>query len=209
MTCRLTIALAAAAVLGLGAGPAAAVDVYLNGNKITGYSEVDFGEVGVKLDADGNVHIDAPDYQIQEVVPKGAEPTPPPAPKKDPEPPPNPAGLENQYFVVTQGSAAGATGYDVKLMINNKFVKSLSDTIPQHVVELNAHLEAGANTISFLAQRKNRQPKGSGADAHFTLVIGQGSADGGQLSIESVLHEFKLQANHQGEKAETFQIQAE
>jgi hypothetical protein len=209
MTRRLTIALAAAAVLGLGAGTAAAVDVYLNGNKITGYSEVDFGKVGVTLDAEGNVHIDAPDYQVQEVVPEGAEPTPPPAPKKDPEPPPNPAGLEKQYFIVTQGSAPGATGYDVKLMVNNKFIKSLSDTIPQHVVELNEHLEAGANTISFLAQRKDRQPKGSGADAHFTLLIGRGSADGGQLSIESVLHEFKLQANHQGEKAETFQIQAE
>lgn len=205
MTHRTKTALALAVVLAFGATTALAADVILNGKKITGMSNVDFGKVGVKLDAAGNVLIDAPEFKVQEVAPAGAKAATPP-PKAEPTPPPNPAGLENHYFIVTEGSMPGGTGYDVKLMINNKFIKVLPDTIPQHVVELNEFFKKGANSVSFLAERKARSAKS--VDATFTLMIGIGDATGGALSIESVLHEFKLSAADPPEKAKTFTLVA-
>ncbi len=182
------------------ATPAMAVDVYLNGNKITGYQDVDFGKVKVKLDKAGNVFIDAPDFKVQEVG-GGAQANPTPPPVK---PPPNPAGLSKQYFIVTEGSQPGGCGYDVKLMINNQYVKTLSDNIPQHVVELNEFLKKGANSVSFLAKREGRTAKTVGDT--FTLMIGVGNAKGGQLSIEEVLHEYKLSGSDPIEMAKTFNI---
>lgn len=198
---RIPIALALAlALVAATAAPALAVDVFLNGNKITGYQDVDFGKVKVKLDRAGNVHIDAPDFKVQEVGGGGTtKPTPPPV-----KPPPNPAGLSKQYFIVTEGSQAGGSGYDVKLMINNQYVKTLSDNIPQHVVELNEFLKKGANSVSFLAKREGRTAKTAGDT--FTLMIGVGDAKGGQLSIEEVLHEYKLSGSDPTEMAKSFNI---
>jgi len=205
MTRRYQIAIALVIVLAFAAASALAADVILNGKKITGMSNVDFGKVHVRLDAAGNVRIDAPEFKVQEVAPPGTKSSPPPK-AAEPTPPPNPAGLQKQYFVVTEGSQPGGTGYDVKLMINNKYIKTLPDTIPQHVVELNEFLKKGANSISFLAKREGRSAKS--ADATFDLMIGIGDASGGQLSIEQVLHEFKLTAADPPEKAKTFSIVA-
>ncbi len=189
------------------ATPTRAVDVFLNGKKITGYTDVDLGKVGVRLDEQGNVQIDAPDFKVQEVGAPATKPAPTPTPTP-PRPPPNPANLKNMYFIITQGTRPGVTGYDVKLMVNNKYIKTMSDTVPQHVVELNEYLKAGTNTISFLAARKGRSAQTTNPDDHFTMMIGVGSAQGGQLNIEQVLHEFKLKAIETGEKAKSFQIDA-
>ena len=189
-----------AGLLALWAAPAMAVDVYLNGKKVTGTQDVDFGKVKVKLDKAGNVFIDAPDFKVQEVGPgANAKPNPTATQKA-----PNPAGLSKQYFIVTEGSQPGGSGYDVKLMINNQYIKTLSDSIPQNVVELNEFLKKGANSISFLAKREGRTAKTAGDT--FTLMIGVGDAKGGQLSIEEVLHEYKLTGADPLEMAKTFNI---
>ena len=206
---RIPLVFGLGAVLVLGwAIPVRAVDVFLNGKKITGFiTEVDLGKVGVKLDKKGNVLIDTPDFRVQDVGPSAAEPAPTPTPTPaQVEPPANPANLKNMYFIVTQSSRPGVTGYDVKLMVNHKYVKTMSDKISQHVVELNEHLKAGPNTISFLAARKDRSAQTTNPDDYFTLMIGVGNARGGQLNIEEVLHEFKLKAIDTGEKAKSFEI---
>ncbi len=183
-----------------------AADVYLNGKKITGYGDVDFGKVGVKLDKAGNVHISAPDFKVQEMVPQGTQNTTSSTTASSPAP--NPAGLKKQYFIVTEETSPAVTGYDVKLIINNKFIKTIPDTIPQNVVELNEFLKAGANTISFFAKRDGRTAKSTNPDDKFTLMIGVGNSEGGKLSIEEVLHEFTIKATDSGEPAKSFTIVA-
>jgi hypothetical protein len=207
MTVRFRFFIGLFALLGLCVSSAMAADIYLNGKKITGYSDVDFGKVKVTLDASGNVHIDAPDFKVQEVDPGGKTVAPAPTKPTPATPPPaNPANLKEMYFIITEGSQPGGTGYDVKLMVNNRYVKTLSDTIPQHVIELNEHLKPGANTVGFLAKREGRAAKGA-ADT-FSLMIGKGNAKGGQLNIEEVVHEFKLTGADPIEKAKTFAITA-
>lgn len=179
-----------------------AADVYLNGKKITGYSNVDFGKVGVTLDKAGNVHITAPDFKVQEMVPDGAAKSSSTEVKATP----NPAGLKKQYFIVTEETKAGVTGFDVKLIINNKYIKTIPDTIPQNVVELNEFLKAGANTISFFAKRSGRTAKSTSPDDKFTLMIGVGKTQGGQLSIDEVLHEFTIKSTDSGEPAKSYTI---
>lgn len=207
MLSKFRFVIALLAVLGLCVSSAMAADIYLNGKKITGYSDVDFGKVKVRLDAAGHVHIDAPDFKVQEVDPGGK--TVAPAPTKPPPTTPqpaNPANLKEMYFIITEGSQPGACGYDVKLMVNNRYIKTISDTIPQHVIELNEYLKPGANAVSFMAKREGRAAKGA-ADT-FNLMIGKGNAKGGQLNIEEVVHEFKLTGADPVEKSKTFTVTA-
>ncbi len=190
-------------MLALMASTSFASDVYLNGKKITGYSDVDFGKVEVKLDKAGNVRITAPDFKVQEMVPQDAANNTASKPAVA-----NPAGLKKQYFIVTEETRPAVTGFDVKLIINNKYIKTIPDTIAQNVVELNEFLKAGSNTISFFAKRDGRTAKSTSPDDKFTLMIGVGTTEGGKLSIEEVLHEFTIKATDTGEPAKSFTLVA-
>ena len=113
------------------------------------------------------------------------------------------------------------TGYSIQVMVNNKFLKALPDTVSQHVLELNNYLNEGTNTVSFRAIR----PKGNMARIYaghqgesaqstlasdaFSVVLGEGKGKtGGTLTIDNVLAEFKVTAIDRGEKAKTFTIKA-
>ena len=191
--------------------PALAVDIFLNGVKITGLSDQTIDGAKVVLDKQGNVHITAAEYKVKELA--GAtttQPTAQPGPQPAPTPVANPANLKQQYFVITEVSKPGVTGYKVQLIVNNKFVKDLPDTIAQNVVELNPHLVAGDNTVSFRALRPaGAVAKSTLASDTFALIIGQGkSGAGGQLTISDVLAEFKVAATDSGEKSKSFALKA-
>ncbi|MBW2703377.1 MAG: hypothetical protein JRF33_21370 [Deltaproteobacteria bacterium] len=194
-------------LLALFCTPALAVDIFLNGVKITGLSDQTIDGAKVVLDKQGNVHITATDYKVRELA--GATTT---QPTTQPTPPPvvNPANLQQQYFVITEVSKPGVTGYKVQLIVNNKFIKDLPDTIAQNVVELNPYLVAGDNTVSFRALRPaGAVAKSTLATDTFALIIGQGKAgDGGQLTISDVLAEFKVAATDSGEKSKSFALKA-
>jgi hypothetical protein len=179
---------------------AEAVDVYLNGSKITGQAGLDFGRVKVKLDAKGNVRIHAPEYQVQEL--STGKPS-----SADREKKPQPA-LTHQYFVVTECVRTGITGYEIELSINGNVVKSLPDTVAQQVVELNDHLHPGQNTLHFRALRKGRTSLSENSQNTFSVLVGVGNASSGQLNIENVLYEFKVSAADSGEITKTYLLHA-
>ena len=119
--------------------------------------------------------------------------------------------MSHQYFVITEVTRPGVTGYKVQLIVNNKFIKDLPDTIQQNVVELNPYLLKGDNTVSFRALRPDgRKATSTLATDAFTLLIGEGkSGPGGQLTIEDVLAEFKVLAIDKGEKAKSFPVKTQ
>ncbi len=176
---------------------AGGVEVFLNGVQITGVRDQVIEKAKVVLDSNGNVHIEAPDYKVREVSDGG---TPAEATEA--------STLQKQYFVVTEVSRTNATGYQVQLIVNNKFIKTISE-VPQYVVELHKYLKPGENSVSFRAIRPKGK-KGSGsAEDHFNLIIGEGrTGAGGELVIDEVLGEFKLLGSDQGEKARTFTFTA-
>jgi hypothetical protein len=187
--------------------PAGAVEVYLNGVLITGAKDQVIDKAKVTLDKDGNVHISAPDYKVREVSAPGApgaDTSPPPAA------PTTTANLGNKYFIVTEVTRPGMTGYTIQVMVNNKFLKALPDTVSQHVLELNNYLNEGTNTVSFRAIRpEGKSAQSTLASDSFSVVLGEGiGKEGGTLTIDNVLAEFKVTAIDRGEKAKTFTIKA-
>jgi hypothetical protein len=194
----------AVALMLLAAAPPGAVDVYLNGVQITGAKDQVIDKAKVTLDKNGNVHISAPDYKVREVDASGMGTSPPPAA------PTTVANLRHKYFVVTEVTRLGMTGYTIQIMVNNKFLKALPDTISQHVLELNNYLNEGTNTISFRAIRhQGKSAQSILASDSFSVVLGEGKGrEGGTLTIDNVLAEFKVTAIDRGEKAKTFTIKA-
>jgi len=182
------------------AGAAGAVEVYLNGVKITGLADQTIEKATVTLDKAGHVHISAPEYKVREV---GAAP-PPVAP-----PPAAKPGLQRKYFVITDAARPHLTGYSVQLMVNSRFVRTFDDSITQNIIELNEHLQAGANTVSFLGKRPaGKTAAGAGPNDVLTILIGHGRTDGGQLVIEEVIGELKIPASAEGEVAKSFDFSA-
>ena len=83
----------AAALIALVAAPAGAVHVYLNGVPIDGVTSQEFTHVQrVVIDGEGNVRIDAPDYEIEKQDLSAAPAAPAPA-------------LTRRYFLVTTAPA--------------------------------------------------------------------------------------------------------
>lgn len=208
MMCKATISAGlAVALVWLLAAPAGAVEVYLNGVQITGAKDQVIDKAKVTLDKNGNVHISAPDYKVREVSTPGApgaDASPPPAA------PTTTANLRNKYFIVTEVTRPGMTGYTIQVMVNNKFLKALPDNVSQHVLELNNYLNEGNNTVSFRALRpEGKSAQSTLASDAFSVVLGEGHGrEGGTLTIDNVLAEFKVTAIDRGEKAKTFTIKA-
>ena len=198
-------AVLAVALVWLFAAPAGAVDVYLNGVQITGAKDQVIDKAKVTLDKNGNVHISAPDYKVREVGTPGA---PGPGTSPPPAAPTTTANLRNKYFIVTEVTRPGMTGYTIQVMVNNKFLKALPDTVSHHVLELNNYLNEGTNTVSFRAIRpKGKSAQSTLASDAFSVVLGEGKGKtGGTLTIDNVLAEFKVTAIDRGEKAKTFTI---
>jgi len=195
------------AVVWLGVvGSAGAVDVFLNGVQVTGAKDQVIDKAKVVLDKNGNVHITAPDYKVRELAP----PVPGPATSPPPAAPTTTANLRNKYFIVTEVTRPGVTGYTIQVMVNNKFLKALPDNVSQHVLELNNYLNEGQNTVSFRAIRpEGKSSQSTLASDAFSVVLGEGKGkEGGALTIDNVLAEFKVTAIDRGEKAKTFAITA-
>ncbi|HOX41993.1 MAG TPA: hypothetical protein PK668_00260 [Myxococcota bacterium] len=182
-------------------GTALAVEIFLNGVKITGLSDQRIEKATVTLDKAGNVHISAPEYKVREVGGEAAPAAVAPAPAV------SKSNLGRQYFVITDAPRTNLSGYEVQLMVNSRFVRTFDDSIPQTIIELNEHLQAGANTVSFLGKRPAGKAVGAGADV-FTILVGYGKTDGGQLVIEEVVGELKIPASAQGEVAKSFDFTA-
>lgn len=199
----LAITMACGLVGCLGAAWAGGVDVYLNGVQITGAKDQVIDKAKVVLDKSGNVYITAPDYKVREVGSDTTSSPPPAAPTTS-------ANLSKKYFVVSNVNRTKMTGYQIQVIVNNKFLKAISDDVPQYVLELNNYLKQGTNTVSFRALRpKGKSAQSTLASDAFSVVLGEGKGkEGGTLTIDNVLGEFKVTAIDRGEKAKTFTIQA-
>jgi hypothetical protein len=183
----------------LGPQAALAVEVFLNGTKITGLGDQVIEKATVTLDKAGNVHISAPEYKVRELGAESAAPAPQPAAPR----------LQRKYFVIADVSQPHATAYSVQLIVNNRFVRTFDDSIPQSIIELNEHLQAGANTVSFRGLRpEGKRAQGQGPEALLTILVGAGKTEGGQLIIEDVIGELKIAASSQGEVTKSFDLSA-
>lgn len=172
---------AACACLGLLclAGPAAARSIYLNGVKIDGLTNQEFKGATVRIDATGNIHIEAKGYSVKKLG--GGDPAATAA-----GPP-----VEESYWLVSTETNPKKVQWDVEVYIANKLVDTIRWDGGQVVKEVTPYLIAGNNQVHFRARRNLSQPRISFSPADkLTVIIGEGSKQGSSVVVTKPLVTF-------------------
>lgn len=205
------------------AAPVGAVEVYVNGIKVTGgIRNTGFERVNVRFDESGNVLIDAPGYKIQIADQPAAAPgvTPPaapavPAPTPPAYPPPTsatraappaapvapavPAGP--RYWLVVNTQLTGH--FKMLVMANGVQVAEIPATSPQYIADITDRLRPGPNQVQITYLPSPTAPAVPPTDA-VSVMIGQGTTGGdGTLTIQRVLGTHKKQTGNPSADAAT------
>jgi hypothetical protein len=175
------------------AGLAGAATVYVNGVRADSLPEMSMRDVDVRVDAQGNIWIDAPRYKVEVVdggvaaVAGGVVMTSPPVYPTTPAPPPAvvtswtaaPSRVAAAtWYLVTED--AGSAGDDVEVTVNGKSVCHVRSGEGQVLVDLAPWLLPGPNTVAF-----NPTPAGRPGGGPLTLSVGRALSSGGVLRMDS------------------------
>jgi hypothetical protein len=138
-------------------------DVYFNGVRVDPRSLKNntFTSVNVAVDANGDIRIDAPRYQIEVQATGEAE-----------EAPVEPG----RYWLVVQDDSSA--GHTIDIIINERIAKTVTSGGGQVVLDLAPFLKKGKNDVRISAQPG---PVPSGGD--LTIYLGQGSNESGTMSL--------------------------
>jgi len=181
------------------AAPALAGEVYLNGVNVTGVTNQTFEKAKVTIDGNGDVHIDAPGYQVQKVSVNSSGQAQPTREGK----------LSKKYFLVTEQAVPGMAEYNIELFINSRFVRTLKSSEDQIVADVTRYLKPGSNTVTLQARKSYANPGSarSHSSAHFfRVIIGEGQAGGDSVVIENPLIRFERTAADEGDVAQEFTL---
>lgn len=192
----------------LAASFARAGEVYLNGVRAQGMPVMTMENVTVRFDAQGNIWVDAPQYQVTVVkggtgappAPAVTSPYPAPAPTPAYAPAPTPAAYApapsvapppapSPASVAGLGIAAGkwwlvtedndSVGQDVEVMVNGVSVRHVRSGETQAILDLGPYLRSGSNTISM------RAAPGSYGGGALVVYVGKGSTSGGTVRLDN------------------------
>jgi hypothetical protein len=214
--------------------PASALagSVYLNGVRIDGVTNQKFEKVtSVRIDEQGNVHIEAPGYAVKMVnappaptaapapapvatpapAPTAAQaPAPAPAPAATPAPAPTdtaPARITRRYWLVTEQSVPGMTEYDIDLYINSTWVRKLRNNEDQIITDITRYLQPGKNVVLMMAHKVAAGSRRSESPQHmFKVIIGEGNEGGGRVMIDNPLLRFQRTAAETEDLSEEFTL---
>ena len=195
MRARILIASSLAAALAwLGPAPAAqAAKVYINDVRADALRHQTLKGVHVTIDAEGNVRIDAPHYNIEVVGGADPEGGPEGGEVGDVE-----SGI---WWLVTDDS--GSSGHEVDVYVGGVKVKTIRSGEPQVILDLGQFLRPGENEISFTARAKS---PGGGA---LVFYIGSASNQGGRLNMDAPQIEYKRRASDGGDDLKNFTLKVE
>jgi hypothetical protein len=179
-------------LVGLAAGPAGAVEVYVNGIKLTGaLKNQTFKGAEVQFDANGDVRISAPGYKI-EVEQPGAQQAPAPKPGK-------------QVWLVVNVPATGH--YKTAVQVNGKAVAEIPATSSQYVKEITDGTQPGRNGVLFTFYPQPDAPAGAPVDA-VDILVGEGEkAADGTLTISRILGTVKRKSGSPSAEAVPVQFE--
>lgn len=190
---------------------AMAEGLFLNGVPIDGVRDQVFEDATVRIDSQGNVHIDAPKYRVT-----GASTSTPSVTDTDGDSNGDSNGsssrsgrLSRRYFVVTQQTSVGATQYDIDVFVNARWVRKLRGDEAQVVAEITEYLRPGRNSILLSAEksmdggRRSHSPENT-----FKVIIGEGDMGGNRVMIERPLIQFERDASQVEDVSREFDLDA-
>ena len=162
--------------------------LYVNGVRADGLRDFEFKSVTVRVDAEGNVWVDAPQYRIE--VQGTPEPVVPPAattaearPTDDVTRVPSSESAvapQGRYWLVTEDNASA--GHTVDVVVNGNLVHKIQSGDGQVILDLGRYLKSGSNTIIF-----NALPTSSLDGGALFVYVGTGSNNAGTLELDDPL----------------------
>lgn len=153
--------------------------LYVNGVRADSLRNMELKDVDVRIDADGNIWVDAPRYTIEVVAPGDPPPVAhTPAPPVTAPAPSSPGALAaGTWWLVSDDNSS--TGQVVDVYINGVLVTTLRSGDPQLLMDVSRYLHRGNNQVLFTA--RPGQPGGGLLD----LYLGSGSNDSGTLNLNT------------------------
>lgn len=205
---------------------ALAGSVFLNGVNIDGVKNQRFEKATVRIDAEGNVHIDAPGYaaRVTTVTPTPSTPpatSPPPAatpsdagvaqapaPAAAPTPPASvPGRISQRYWLVTEQTTPGMTDFDIDVYVNSRWLRRLRNNEDQVVLDITSQLRPGPNAVTLIARKVVAGSRRSSSPGNvFKVIIGEGNEGGGNVMIDTPLIRFQKTAADAQDATEEFTL---
>ncbi len=138
---------------------AQATEIYINGVRVGAVAGVEMSNCEVRFDAQGNIHITAPGYEVVAPPPQDTinRPT---------------AGLVGSYFLLVESSPVGETPYQLTLLLNGEPLRDITASQNGLVVALNDVLRVGKNKLTIQAKRTDEAA--FAPEASLQVFIGPG-----------------------------------
>ena len=208
--------------LGVSAAPgdAAAVDLFINNENVTGIRNVTLVNARVRIDDRGNVYVDAPGYTVRRMdvvnppvgggspgggaVAPGGRPSAPAAGGGAAAPAP----LTRRYYIVT--SQTGPSQYDLEVFVNGVSVgRSPAEGEPL-IDLLNRSLRPGRNEIRVVARKSLGQGgrRSQSRNHVHRVLIGEGTESQGQVTLDVTLVDYSVNASQVEDQSAVFTITA-
>ncbi len=175
--------------------PAAAGHIYINDVQVDGLRNQDFQKVDVRIDANGDIYIEAKNYTIKLLEPAdGSTATPPPEQAV--------AAVEpGLYWLVSEDNES--IGHAVEVYVNNILVRTVRSGDAQVVVDLAPYLKRGKNIIKMNALPG---PQPQGGSMH--VYVGPGENRDGVIYMDDPPVDFARRSSDNGSGAnETFTME--
>lgn len=202
---------------------ALAGDLYVNGTFVDPRSiqGTTLEDVSVRVDAQGNILVDAPGYKIEVMGGGAAPPAPPPAYGTPPQPyaqpaaQPAPYGQPPAYAPAPRPAAAaapppagnngvararwwlvtednGSRGHTVDIIVNERLVQTVRSGEPQKILDVGAYLQPGANRV------KIQSNSAGAAGGTFYVYMGSGTDQSGTVVMEQLQVQFGIGQSRNG-----------
>ena len=135
--------------------------LYVNGVRADGLRNFEFRDVGVRVDENGDIWVDAPSYKIEVTGGTADAET---------------AVEAGQWWLVSQDNNSGE--HRLQILVNGELVKEVRSGDAQVILDLAPHLKKGDNTILI-----NALPSSTPTGGDLMIYIGAGSNNSGTVSM--------------------------
>lgn len=202
---RSTLMLLCLTLVGLSAPSFAKGSVFLNGVNIDG-TPVEIERAKVRIDAEGNVHLTAPGYQVHREDARAAESFQPQPGTRVISGPQRP---QARYWLATEFSLGARAGYDVDVFVNGELAVRIREGDGQVSEELTGRLRSGKNAIRFVARKVGRTGRNEGSQTPFLRVhIGEGTEQADRIVLQRPEITFSVRADQRDEQRREFTLEA-
>lgn len=192
---------------------ALAGSVYVNGVNVDALRNQTFEDVTVFIDAQGNVRVDAPQYEIEVVDQGGGAPPPanngtpvkpavsPPSTTESGAPLPGSTGVPaGSWWLVTEDNGSG--GHSVSVYLNGVLARQVKSGEPQLIEDITGWLKPGSNQVRMVSNSQ------SAVGGTLYVYLGTGNNDSGTVVMDPPKVQFGVGQSRSGEYERTYSIQA-